>query len=49
MKLKTVKLTPSEVDHLLHIIRLNEDEGWYYGCARYYWNRSKKIKEKLEE
>ena len=48
MKLKTVKLTPTEVGHLLHLIDSNEDEGCYYGYARYYWNRSKKIKEKLE-
>ena len=48
MKLKIIKLTPSEVNHLLHLIYLNEDEGWYYGNNKHYWKRSKGIKDKLE-
>lgn len=46
-KQKEIKLTFTEAEHLLHLIEVNEHEGWYYGWDKQYWSRSNKIKNKL--
>lgn len=48
MKLKVIKLTESEIDHLVNLIKMNEEEGSYYGYVKHYWSRSKRIRDKLE-
>ena len=42
-----VKLSKSEINHLLTLIDVNEREGWYYSPKNQYWDRSKRIKKKL--
>ena len=48
MEIRTVKLTTSEIDHIFNLIKNNEEEGCYYGNREQYWNRSQRIKEKLD-
>ncbi len=43
------KLTKREIDHLLTLIRINEQNGDYYGNQLHYWKRSYKIKDKLKQ
>ncbi len=47
MKTRTVKLTESEIKHIINLIIDNEREGIYYGPSKQYWARSARIKEKL--
>lgn len=42
-----IELSLAEAEHLLHLIEVNEREGWYYGWDKQYWSRSNKIKTKL--
>jgi len=48
MKEKTIKLTIPEIDHIFNLIKGNEEEGCYYGNRNQYWDRSKRIKQKLD-
>ncbi len=43
-----IELSLAEAEHLLHLIEVNEREGWYYGWDKQYWSRSNKIKTKLK-
>ncbi len=43
-----LKLTHSEVDHILTLIENNAREGWYYGNRETYWRISDRIKAKLQ-
>lgn len=45
--MKTIKLTDSEVEHLVHLINSNELEGVFNGYWLHYWKRSFRIKNKL--
>lgn len=47
MKTRTIKLTESEIKHIINLIIDNEREGIYYGPSKQYWARSARIKEKL--
>ena len=42
------KITKPEAEHLLTLIDRNEDKGWYYSPKEQYWNRSERIKKKLQ-
>ena len=42
------KLTKSELQHLRTLIEFNEREGCYYGKQSQYWNRSERLKAKIE-
>lgn len=44
----SIKLTKSEINHILTLIEVNERDGWYYGMAEQYRNRSEVIKQKLQ-
>jgi hypothetical protein len=44
-----LKLTKTEAEHLLTLIERNEDKGWYYAPKEQYWNRSERIKKKLQK
>jgi len=44
-----IKLTKPEISHILSLIQRNEDEGTYYSPKNHYWNRSKRIKQKLND
>ena len=48
-KQMTVKLTKSEINHLLHLVEKNEEDGSYTEPKDQYWKRSQRIKSKLEE
>lgn len=48
METRTIKLTIPEIDHIFNLIKDNEEEGCYYGNREQYWNRSSRIKEKLD-
>jgi hypothetical protein len=43
-----VKLDYSDISHILTLIQVNEDEGFYYGRKDYYWKRSDNLKSKLK-
>ena len=42
-----VKLSESDVRHILDLIRLNEDEGTFINGRNRWRNKSKRIQEKL--
>lgn len=42
-------LTKPEAEHLLTLIERNKEEGTYYSPKEQYWNRSERIKKKLQE
>ena len=44
-----LKFTKPEIEHLLSLIRMNEDEGTYYSPKWQYWSRSRRIKNKLTD
>lgn len=44
-----LKLSKSEISHILSLIEVNEREGWYYAPKEQYWFRSNRIKKKLQE
>jgi hypothetical protein len=43
-----LELTKPEIEHLNSLIRMNEQEGSYYGSKMQYWVRSKRIATKLD-
>ncbi len=43
-----IKLTKSQINHILTLIKVNEREDWYYGNKFQYFERSNKIKEKIK-
>lgn len=45
--MKTIKLTKSEIEHILCLISINELEGAYPELGLKYWKRSFRIKNKL--
>ena len=45
---KKVPLSPSEIDHLLFLLRKSEQDKTYYGSRAAYENRQKRLIEKLE-
>jgi hypothetical protein len=45
--MKTIKLTKSEIEHILCLISINELEGVYPELGLKYWKRSFRIKNKL--
>jgi len=47
--MKTLKLSKSEINHLLGLIQMNEISGDYSGNEKHYKKRSNNIKEKLEK
>lgn len=49
MKQITVKLTMSELGHLLSLLADNADEGSYYPPKAQYWKRGCRITDKLTE
>jgi len=44
-----IELTKPEVEHIASLIRMNEEEGTYYAPKNQYWNRSARIKKKLND
>ena len=42
-----VELTQPEIDHLFHLLSDNNSEGTYYGPKDQYWERHKRLMEKL--
>jgi len=42
-----IKLTKSEIDHLLNLIAMNHIEECYSGNSDQYWKRSERIRSKL--
>ena len=48
-KLNIIKLTNTEINHLLHLILKNEMDGFYSGPLKQYEARSLNIKSKLME
>ena len=45
--MKQVKLTQTEINHILNLIESNKEEGFYYGNKDQYWKRSSSIENKL--
>jgi hypothetical protein len=45
--MKQVKLTQTEINHILNLIESNKEEGFYYGNKDQYWKRSSNIENKL--
>lgn len=43
-----LKLSKPELNHILGLIEHNEREGWYYSPMGQYWNRSNRIKNKIQ-
>ena len=43
-----VNLEQSEINHLLSLLKKNEDDREYYATEKQYWDRHKNIKNKLE-
>ncbi len=48
MRMTAIKLTKAELDHIMHLIEMNEREGEYYGDPKQYWKRSLTLKQKLQ-
>jgi hypothetical protein len=44
-----LELTKPEIEHLNNLIKLNEEEGSYYGPRNQYWARSSRIVKKLND
>lgn len=42
-----VRLTKPEIEHLLFVIEQNTKEGTYYDRKAWHWNRSERIRSKL--
>lgn len=42
-----VQLTKAELNYILSLIYTNEEDGWYYGNFKQFWERSLKLKQKL--
>ncbi|MFX1588577.1 MAG: hypothetical protein ACFFC1_10505 [Promethearchaeota archaeon] len=42
-----VNLTQAEINHILFLICDNKEQGFYIGNEEQYWNRSKRIEQKL--
>jgi len=42
-----LELTKPEIEHINSLIKMNEEEGCYYGPKNQYWSRSKRIVDKL--
>ena len=40
----TINLTKADIDHIIDLIRLNEDEGTYINGRRNWQNRNKRLK-----
>ena len=45
----TIKLTRTEADYILHLVKDNERNGEYYGPLMTYWRRVGIVKTKLEK
>lgn len=43
-----LELTKPEIEHINSLIRMNEQEGSYYGTQNQYWSRSLRIAKKLD-
>lgn len=43
------KMTKVEIEHLLHLIAVNERDGWYVGSHKQWWGRSERIRVGLIE
>lgn len=48
IKNKSVKLTSSEVNHIVELMYLNKNKGEYYGNREQYWKRHQRILDKLD-
>lgn len=46
-KAKSDPWTPSEIEHMLYLIHVNELEGWYCHTKEQHWKLSNGIKAKL--
>ena len=44
-----IKLTKPEIEHINSLIRMNEQEGSYTPPKAQYWNRSNRIRQKLDD
>lgn len=44
-----LKFTKSEIEHIQSLIKMNEEEGSYYPPKAAYWNRSFRIRKKLDD
>tara|TARA_R110000782_G_C14782063_1_gene410063 strand:+ start:1042 stop:1191 length:150 start_codon:yes stop_codon:yes gene_type:complete len=43
-----LKLNKAKVNHLLGLLEVNEQEGWYYGNKEHYLKRHNELKNKLK-
>lgn len=48
IKNKAIKLTASEVNHIVELMYLNKNKGEYYGNREQYWKRHQRILDKIE-
>lgn len=48
VKNKSVKLTSSELNHIIELMCLNKNRGEYYGNRDQYWKRHQRILNKLD-
>ena len=48
IKNKLVKLTSSEINHIIELMYLNKNRGEYYGNREQYWKRHQRILDKIE-
>ena len=45
---KIVKLSKSELNHIIELMYLNKNQGEYYGNREQYWGRHQRILNKIE-
>ncbi len=47
-KVKLIKLTKSELNHIIELMYLNKKQGEFYGNRQQYWKRHQRILNKIE-
>ncbi len=48
VKNKSVRLTASELTHIIELMFMNKNRGEYYGNREQYWKRHQRILDKLD-
>lgn len=48
VKNKSVRLTASELTHIIELMFMNKNSGEYYGNREQYWKRHQRILDKLD-
>jgi hypothetical protein len=48
IKNKAIKLTASEINHIIELMYLNKNQGEYYGNREQYWKRHQRILDKID-